>query len=233
MNKKSLIFLSLLIIAVPVLTGCKSKEEKAAEQMAKQAEKTMEQIENVQEKLMNGEISNEEAEKMMNEMQADSAEATGHDVKKMPKWAKKVGFDDPKGMELVLGEEYTEKRDGFNSVNLKYTGDYEIAMKEAERIAKSANVPKSKLMEAGMEALEGMMEYMPAEALAELEEANKGAMYTNFDLMNGAETTDGSPYQMIISVEADGTLEITVVDYKKVLEVTQEKGGVEFDYFKY
>ncbi|MBU0661450.1 hypothetical protein KKG22_04730 [Patescibacteria group bacterium] len=232
--KKSYLGLLVLILCITfVTTGCKSKEEKAFEQMEKQAEKQMEQMSDVQEKLMNGEISDEEAEKMMNDMQADSAEATGHDAKKMPSWAKKVGFDDVKGMELVLGEEYTEKRDGFNSINLKYKGDYEQAMKEAERIAKGANVPKSTLMDASMEALEGMKQYMPAEALAELEEANKGAMYTNFDLMNGGETTDGNPYQMVITVEADGTLDITVVDYKKVLEVTQKNGGAEYNNFKY
>ena len=221
MTKRNIVFMLALLIMTTTLLGCASKEEKAMKQMEKQ----MNEMSEIQEKVMSGEISADEAEELMGNVQQETAKAQNRDINKFPSWAKKLGFDDVDGVEFVSGEEYTEKRDGFNAVNLKYKGDYETVASEAARIAKSANIPKSKAMDAASEMLAGMEAMMPPEAIAEMKEAQKGAIYTNFDIMSGGDDIiGGGDYQKAIVLEADGSLEISIVDFKKQAEAAKTQG---------
>jgi hypothetical protein len=221
MTKKNIVFMLALFIMTTTLSGCVSKEEKAMQQIEKQ----MHEMSEIQEKIISGEISAEEAEALMGDLQQETAKAQNRDIDSLPSWAKKLGFEDVAGMEFVSGEEFIEKRDGFNAINLKYKGEYEKAMSEAEKIAKSANLPKSKAMDAANEMLAGMEDLMPPEAIAEMKEAQKGAIYTNFDIMGGgAEIIGEGNYQKAIMVDADGSLEISIVDFVKQKESAGKQG---------
>jgi hypothetical protein len=221
MIKRNIVFMLALLVITATLSGCASKEEKAMQQMEKQMQKMSE----IQERVMSGEISAEEAAELMGGIQKETVKVQNREKESFPTWAKKLGFEDVKGMEFVSGEEFIEKKDGFNAINLKYTGEYETAMMEAEKIATSANIPKSKAMDAASDMLAGMEAMLPPEVIAEMEEAQKGAIYTNFDIMSGGNNIiGGGNYQKAIIVEEDGSLEISIVDFIKQKELLENKG---------
>ncbi|MBT4071260.1 MAG: hypothetical protein HOE80_00880 [Candidatus Magasanikbacteria bacterium] len=221
MTKRNIVFILALLIMTTTLSGCVSKEEKAM----KQIEKQMHEISEIQEKVMSGEISADEAEKLMGKFGKETSQVQNREVDSFPSWAKKLGFEDVKGVEFVSGEEVIEKRDGFNAINLKYKGDYDTVMIQAEKLAKSANIPKSKVMDAASEMLAGLEGMLPPEAIAEMEEAQKGAIYTNFDIMSGStEVIGGGNHQKAIIVGEDGSLEISIVDFVKQQESAGKQG---------
>lgn len=67
-----------------------------------------------------------------------------HSITEIPEWVAKLGINEPKGMKLDVDfSSYTSVDDpteGFNSVSLIYTGEYENAVKEANRIALNAQL---------------------------------------------------------------------------------------------
>jgi len=216
MNKKNFFIVAGIAIMLVSLTGCKSQEEKMADDMVKQADK----MSDVRDKLMNGEISNEEADKLMDSAHNEAVEDFGRSADGFPSWAKKLGFDEPKNMILKSGEKADIKKEGYNAINLVYVGEYEIAMKEAEKIAKSANLPVSsdyKMMQKTFENMEGI----PEEAKEAMRaNAPKGIIYSNFSFMSGDDKVqDGGKYYKTIVVEVDGdevTLEISLVDFAMI-----------------
>ena len=144
--KKTILITALLLIVTLVFTGCKSKEERAMEEMGRQFEKMSE----VQEKLMRGEITEEEAERMIQEMVPAEGAVPQRDMPKgLPRWAKNLGLSEPKGMELDQPNSYetstNNPNETFDSIDLVYRGDFEIARREAERIAEEADMPMIKL----------------------------------------------------------------------------------------
>lgn len=217
MKKGNVILVLSIMMATVVFTGCggPTPEEQALQQLEAMTE--------IQEGLMSGEISNEQADAMFDEMQSEVAEEAGRDIKSFPGWAKTIGFEEPKGLQFVRGEETTESRDGYNSVTLKYTGDYDVAMAEAEKLAEKTDVP-SDLQDALSDMLEGMegMGDMPGmeEAMADIK---IGAMYTNLDLSSNG-LINGGKYQKTISVNEDGDFEVIVLDFDKYKEVAKNHG---------
>ena len=143
--KKTILITALLLIVALMFTGCKSKEERAAEMIGQQFEKMSE----IQEKLMTGEITEEEAEKMFEEMVPEGAVPQRVIPKGLPRWAKNLGLSEPKGMELDQPNSYETSIDNpnetFDSIDLVYRGDFETAKSEAARIAEEANMPMMKL----------------------------------------------------------------------------------------
>jgi len=219
--KKGNVVLVLSIMAITlVLTGCggPTPEEQAMQQLKTIAE--------VQDGVMSGEISNSQAEAILDEVQNKVVEESSHGIVGLPKWAKALGFEEPKGLEFSDGEETTESKDGYNSVSLRYTGDYDVAMAEAKRIAEKADVPSS--LQDAMTGMVGGMEGMPEmEGIPGMEDVMAdlqiGEIYTNFDLtINGL--TDGGKYQKTITVDENGDFEIVVVDFEKYKEVAGQHG---------
>ncbi len=119
-----------------------------------------------------------------------------------PEWAKKIGLSAPQGMTLNKSmSQVTSSNDsntGYNSINLVYNGDYAVAMKQAETIAKNAGVPIGS-------------DYQEALDLAkELgTDPIKGAVYMNFEIGKD----DNQQYHIAITVDEAGTLTITATDY--------------------
>ena len=143
--KKTIFITALLLIVTLTLTGCKSKEERAMEMMGQQFEKMSE----IQEKLMRGEITEEEAERMAEEMVPTGAVSQRDMPKGLPRWAKNLGLSEPKGMELDRPNSYEtsigNQYETFDSIDLVYRGDFETARSEAARIAEETNMPMVKL----------------------------------------------------------------------------------------
>lgn len=154
-----------------------------------------------------GVISKEEADHRLDVIRTKYAQEltkTG-DFKKatvLPEWAKKIGLSSPQGMILDQSmSQITSSKDsntGYNSLNFVYNGNYAVAMKQAEAIARNAGVPIGS-------------DYQEALDLAkELNtEPIKGAVYMNFEI--GKE--DNQQYHIAITVDKNGTLTITATDY--------------------
>ena len=211
MKKGNVILVLSMMMATLVFVGCggPTPEEQALQNLAA--------ISEIQEGVMSGEISDDQAEAMLDEMQSEIAEEAGRDVDSFPGWAKAIGFEEPKGLEFEYGEETTESRDGYNSVTLEYTGDYDVSMAEAKRIAEKADVPSDL-----QDALSGMLEGMEGmeDAMGDMK---IGAIYTNLDLTSSG-LSDGGRYQKTISVDENGDFEVIVLDFDKYKEVAKNHG---------
>ncbi len=233
MNAKKLLTIAGLLILSLNLAGCKSDEVKVMENRLD----GMEKIEELDAKVMRGEISMDEAEKMTNEIEQEMATDEGREIDGFPKWAKKLGFEEPDGMKFTYGEESDESKNGFNAVTIKFTGDYETAMKEAAKIAKKSNVPVSKEYQMAMDTMKEMAASMPPEMLKVMEaNAPKGIIYANFSFMSGEEEflNGETKYQKVIQVEeteTGATLEISISDVKGAIKAAEKK-GIQFNAFE-
>ena len=196
---KKVILITSVFVLLMSLSACKSKEEK----MLDAGLENMEKIIEMQEKMLSGEITAEEADEFMEENAAEQKEIMQMEVKEMPKWVKDMGLDEPKGMTLNtdLSEATTEKEHGFNSVQLVFEGDYETAMQEAKRIANAANIPVGAEFKMAQESMEMMknMGGITEEMLAEMDAEMMGIMYTTFSLM-GDPADMQDQYQTVIQV---------------------------------
>lgn len=129
-----------------------------------------------------------------------------HPINGLPAWAKQLGLSEPVGMELDKDYSQTTSEnndnEGFNSVTLVYHGNYDVAMKQSEIIAKKARIPISK-------------DYEDAMILSEKYniETIKGASYLNFELGSN----DNPRYNISITVKDDGTLTINATDTQALM----------------
>jgi hypothetical protein len=122
----------------------------------------------------------------------------------LPQWAMNIGLTEPTG--LILDAEYSQittvenKEEGFNSVLLVYTGSYDLAMKEATRIARQAGIPLSK-------------DFIQAKELSETYNTTpvKGIAYMNFDPF-----IKDAPINISITVDETGMLTISAVDVEQM-----------------
>jgi len=80
-------------------------------------------------------------------VQKANAEAPDEDLQvsgKLPEWVTRLGISEPENMKFDrVFSDFTSidnPTEGFNSVSMIYTGRYEIAVKEASRIAAVANL---------------------------------------------------------------------------------------------
>ena len=115
---------------------------------------------------------------------------------------------------MVLDKDYSQTtsenndNEGFNSITLVYHGNYDVAMKQSEIIAKKARIPISK-------------DYEDAMILSQKYdiETIKGASYLNFEL--GSD--DNPRYNISITVKDDGTLTINATDTYALMKQLEEK----------
>jgi hypothetical protein len=112
----------------------------------------------------------------------------------------------------------TEEVEGFNSMRFVYTWDYNLAMKQAEIIAKKAWIKVSEEFQLAQDALKKMWANTSSQ-LKELAWDLKWIVYTNYSL-----TKDPESDQIIsISVEEDWILEIVVTDRKNMQNIVSDK----------
>jgi len=138
----------------------------------------------------------------------------------LPSWVKKLNITTPEGMTLDQNSSYqtTEEVEGFNSMRFVYTWDYNLAMKQAEIIAKKAWIKVSEEFQLAQDALKKMWANTSSQ-LKELAWDLKWIVYTNYSF-----TKDPESDQIIsISVEEDWTLEIVVTDRKNMQNIVSDK----------
>lgn len=156
-----------------------------------------------------GEITDEEADDQLNEVKETygrviARRSNVNPATSLPEWAKRLGLTEPQG--LLVDADYSQLTsvnnpdEGFNSVLLVYNGDYTTSMREAEIIAKRANIPLSK-------------DYTQAVELAKTYSSKpiRGIAYMNFDPF----VSDAS-FNISITVDETGMLTISAVDVNQM-----------------
>ncbi len=220
-------FIVVVILSSIIFYGCGSGGEKADSSSEKEIVKSKKQInpldyspeeyailkrdamikfgekqQKIGEQLNAGEITESEVQSKMRKYTKESKIATG---KKMPTglpgWAKKIGLTEPKGMEVdeVYSTENSvdNPHEGFNSIDLIYNGDYDVAMVEAKKIAGKANIPIDKMWETA----------------TKLHKDIKGISYTNL-----TSKADDFEYRISIVVDKEGELKISATNDKQMLD---------------
>ncbi len=125
-------------------------------------------------------------------------------VNGLPQWALQLGLGEPQGMALDPAfsqiTSAQNKDEGFNSVLLVYTGQYEHALAEAARIARQAGIPLGK-------------DFVQARELAKTYSTTpvKGVAYMNFDPY-----VKDAPINISITVDDVGMLTISAVDVEQM-----------------
>jgi hypothetical protein len=229
MNNKlffKLIPLIFLIFSIGLFSCDPPKEESQTEKFEKDLKsfnnkmdnigQTMEILDAMQNELddleqlrMDGKISDTEYSTRSNEIKETFGRALAQREKVapatgLPQWAKNLSLTEPVG--LILDPGYSQitsvenNDEGFNSVLLVYSGSYELAMNEAERIAKQARIPISK-------------DYLDAKEITETYGSTpiKGIAYMNFDPF-----VKDAAINISITVDETGILTISAVDVEQM-----------------
>ena len=211
-------FFSIIIAATIALSlfSCSDSKEEQAEKAMDLLNKNLETAQ----KLAQGEISEEEAQEMFEKASGElqeMAQQNKTEVNGIPDWAEEIGFSDPADMTLDKNQSTitTEDTDKFNSMTLHYTGEYDVAMKNAEAIAKSANIPVSKMWLATKKMADQANKL--AKATGQETEEIKGITYMNYDLGSKA---DGQ-YLLSVEVTEDGTLILSATDQVQMKNVME------------
>ena len=158
--------------------------------------------------------------KVMNDsITADSAKVAtdGHITgTSLPDWAKRLGLSEPKNMKLVPDMSHLTSAvmpgEGFNSVTLVYSGNYDTAMNQATRIAKAAKLPPSKEYKA----------FRKQAIHAGHVNMVKGIAYMNYDL-----STRDTNFLIYVQVDEKGMLTVSATDMKQMnLQLSKNAGIV-------
>lgn len=177
MTGKTKTLLSLLVLSLFAfsLSACGSAEKNAMDTTTNGEEQMMK----ISDQLMNGEITNEEADKMMEKIQKnmksanDKLKDTYANVSAfhgLPKWAKGLGIYEPKGFDMIDSKtsvtKYNEHDGMGEGIILVYAYDDEAkAIQAAEKlaaniwIAETNNSPRilQKSLDKTMESVMGSM----------------------------------------------------------------------------
>ncbi|MCK9290286.1 MAG: hypothetical protein WCR58_02645 [Bacteroidales bacterium] len=125
-------------------------------------------------------------------------------IQELPLWAKDIGLSEPAGMtlnqELSMLTNVNNPEEGFNSLLVVYTGNYQVAMKEAQRIAAQANIPISSDFK---EALEISRQYGSSPL--------KGIAFANFEPF-----VKDAPVNISITVDEAGILTISAINIEQM-----------------
>lgn len=137
-------------------------------------------------------------------------------VASLPDWAKELGLSEPRNMQLVTGMSHVtsavEPGEGFNSVTLVYSGNYDTAMNQAGRIAKAAKLPQSKKYK----------ELMKQASHVGHGNKVKGITYMNYDL-----STRDIDFLIYVQVDEKGTLTVSATDMKQMNRQLGKHAGIE------
>ncbi|PLX13409.1 MAG: hypothetical protein C0598_03715 [Marinilabiliales bacterium] len=170
------------------------------------------EIEKVDEDLAKGNITEDDAEKLKEIINNQylgvlSRSTNSNPARSLPQWALELGLTEPVGLvvDRALSQSTSENNpeEGYNSVILFYKANYDIAMEQADIIAKKAGIPMTDdyVMARKMEKEIG-------------EVILKGVAYMNFEL--GSDNLP--PYTIAITVDEQGVLAISANDTNKMAE---------------
>jgi len=134
----------------------------------------------------------------------------------VPDWAKELGLSEPQNMKLLADMSHLtsagEPAEGFNSVTLVYSGNYDTAMNQARSIAKAAKLTPSK-------------EYIALKKQAAHSGQHnmvKGIAYLNYDL-----STRDIDFLIYVQVDEKGMLTVSVTDMKQMNLQLSKHVGIE------
>jgi hypothetical protein len=138
----------------------------------------------------------------------------------LPSRAKKLNISTPTKMTLDKESSYQTSEDveWFNSMRFVYTGDYNTAMQQAEKIAKDAGIKISEEFKMAQDIIQQMWSGS-SNHMQDLMWDLKGIVYTNYSLTKNPESEN----IISISVEEDWTLEIVVTDRKNMQNIVSDK----------
>ncbi len=168
------------------------------------------EIEKVDEDLLKGNISEDDAEKLKEKINNQylgelARSSNANPARRLPQWALELGLTEPVGLQVDRAISQTTSEDnpdeGYNSVILFYKADYDKAMEQAAIIAQKAGIPMTDdyVMARKMEKEVG-------------EVILKGVAYMNFEL--GSENLP--QYTIAITVDEQGVLAISANDAQKM-----------------
>lgn len=176
------------------------------------------EVAKVERKRAMGEISDAEADRLLLDIKETygrtlARKSNFNPATSLPQWAQQLNLTEPTDMKL--DPDYSQLTtvedpdEGFNSVLLVYVGSYELAMKEAARIAKIANIPLGK-------------DYMQAVELSKTYNTDpiKGVAYMNFDPF-----IKDSDFNISITVDETGMLTISAVDVMQMKKQFEGKSS--------
>jgi len=138
----------------------------------------------------------------------------------LPSRAKKLNISTPTKMTLDKESSYQTSEDveWFNSMRFVYTGDYNTAMQQAEKIAKDAGIKISEEFKMAQDIIQQMWSGS-SNHMQDLMWDLKGIVYTNYSLTKNPESDN----IISISVEENWTLEIVVTDRKNMQNIVSDK----------
>jgi hypothetical protein len=138
----------------------------------------------------------------------------------LPSRAKKLNISTPTKMTLDKESSYQTSEDveWFNSMRFVYTGDYNTAMQQAEKIAKDAGIKISEEFKIAQDIIQQMWSGSSSH-IKDLMWDLKGIVYTNYSLTKNPESDN----IISISVEENWTLEIVVTDRKNMQNIVSDK----------
>ncbi len=224
--RNSFYLLGLMILFSALLPGCQEPETTQAENFENELQSfnqkmdklgesmdlmdaMQQEIDEIEREANRGEISDAEAVRRVNQVKntygrALSRRSNINPATALPDWARGLGLSEPRGMTLDLDYSQTTSalnpEEGFNSVLLVYTANYNHAIAEAKRIAELAGIPISKDFQ---QAVELARTYSSAPI--------RGVAYMNFDPF-----VSDNDYNISITVDEDGMLTISVVDVEQM-----------------
>ncbi len=232
------LLISMILITVLAIASCIPKPEtnetdkfdhelKSFNQSMNQVSKTLDlvdamqtEVDKVERARALGEISDTEAERQLLQIKETYGRslARGTNINpatSLPTWAQDLKLTEPAGMRL--DPDYSQLTsinnpdEGFNSVMLVYLGDYEIAMKEASRIARIAGIPLGK-------------DYQQAVELSKTYNTTpiKGVAYMNFDPF-----IEDKDFNISITVDESGMLTISAVDVNQMKRQLEPRNTTE------
>jgi len=232
-NMKKVLFLSLMFVILLTFSACGSKNENELDNI-ENIDLEDSNIENVD---IDTNISSD-SENEIDQNEKDDDTAKSRKITEIPDWAKKLGLSKAEGMTIDLEQsiESDSEIEGFNSFTLVYSGDYDTAVQEAERIADEANLNISSELENVVNEANEMMampnfEDLPKEMRTDLEDVNNTAIYSNFSVNTFDLNNDSDEYNISVAVQADGQLSISAFDYKAMLNsgYISKNANEEFD----
>lgn len=134
----------------------------------------------------------------------------------LPSWAENLNITTPVGMILNkdLSYQTSQAIEWFNSIRFIYSGDYDTALKQAEKIARIAWIEISEEFKIAQDMAQEMG-VDKSNQMKDLIWDLNGVVYTNYSLTKNIPLD----YIISISVEENGTLEIVATDQQKMQNV--------------
>lgn len=151
MNKKIKIGIGVLAIIILAIIIFKRGDNNNLKNKTLNYEDAQNRVMEIADKVMSGELSSEEADKLYKEISDNMQSQEDYlkeeydnvsDFNGIPSWAKSVGIKEPSGLSLIKEESSIIKEDDHYSDSFitVYSGDSEMVLTEAKRITEELNL---------------------------------------------------------------------------------------------